>query len=210
MHFLDDFYDVLFKPRTAFSRLSQRTNIWTGLLVYLVVALVANLSNINVLSPSQLAVEAEQWGFMLPPGFFEGLNRIAPLINVVSVLTFGPLVFLGRTALLSLSASLLGGRNDGRSLGLTLGYAQLPEVLVAPFALLNRAIPLNFMGIVTFGLYIWVLVLRVFAIQSACKLSTGRSVLALLLPLLALLLALIFFLLFLGAFLTPFLAQLFG
>lgn len=210
MNFLDDFYDVLFKPRKAFTRLSKRTNIWVGLLIYLVVVVVANLSSINVISPTQLALNLEQWGFMVPPAFFEDINRIAPLMNVVSVITFGPLIFLGRAALLSLSTALLGGKNDSRSLGLALGYAQIPSVLVAPFALLDRAIPANFMGIVTFIIYIWVLVLRAVALSSTSGLSTGRAVLALLLPLLALLLSLIFFLLFFGAFFAPFILHYFG
>jgi hypothetical protein len=210
MHFLDDFYDVLFKPKTAFARLSQRTNIWVGLLVYLVVVLVANLSSIDVISSSQLALEMEQLGFTVSPAIFESINRIAPLINAVSVLTFGPLVFLARAAFLSLSAALLGGKNDSRSLGLALGYAQLPSVLVAPIALLDKAIPFNIMGIASVGIYIWVLVLRSIALSSASSLSIRRSFLALLLPFLVLLLSLIIFLLFFGAFLAPFMIQIFG
>jgi hypothetical protein len=210
MHFLDDFYDVLFKPKTAFTRLSQRTNIGLGLFIYLVVVLVANLSSMDVISPSQLALDMEQWGFAVPADFFKDISRIAPLISAVSVLTFGPLLFLARTALLSLSAALLGGKNDSRSLGHALGYAQLPSVLVAPFALLDRALPFNVMGVIALGLYLWVLILRVAALSSASGLSTGRAVLALLLPLLALLLSVIFFLLFFGAFFAPLILQYFG
>jgi hypothetical protein len=146
MHFLDDFYDVLFKPKTAFARLSQRTNIGLGLFIYLVVVLVANLSSMDVISPSQLALDMEQWGFAVPADFFKDINRIAPLISAVSVLTFGPLLFLARTALLSLSAALLGGKNDSRSLGHALGYAQLPSVLGGPLCPARQSPPLQCNG----------------------------------------------------------------
>ncbi len=206
MSFWDDFYDVLFKPVEGLKRIAIKANIWSGLLVYLGVTVIANLSTVRGFSPAQISEMSRGTG--IPVAFFEAIARAEPLLSLVLVLSFGPLIFLVRASFLSLAAHLLGKKGDVRSLGAALGYAQLPTVLIAPFSFLNRIIPLEIMGIVSISTFIWVFALRVLAVRSVFNLSTGRAILAILLPFLFLLAALLLFFLFFGAFLSPLLTEL--
>ncbi len=205
MGFLDDFYDVLFKPVEGLKRVATKANIWAGLLVYLGVIVIANLSTVRGFSPAQISEMS--MGTAISTAFFEAISGAEPLLSLVLVLSFGPLIFLARASFLNLAAHLLGEKGDVRSLGAALGYAQLPTVLIAPFSFLNRIIPLEIMGAVSVFTFIWVFSLRVLALRTTFNLSTGRAVLVIFLPFLFLLAALLFFFLFLGAFLSPLLAE---
>ncbi len=207
MRFLDDFYDVLFKPKVGLQRVSEKGNIWIGLAIYLVVTVISNLSSLNAVPSEQFAQEMGLLGLTISPVFFERFSRTIPLLNTVIVLSLGPIVFFARTAFLSLIAQLFGGEGKVRSLGAALGYAQLPTVLMAPFSVLNRIIPTDFMGIVSLAIFIWVIVLRIIAIRSTFEFTTGKSAIVLFVPFLVLITSLIFFLLFFGAFLTPFIME---
>ncbi len=209
MTFLDDFFDVLLKPAAGFKRLAEGKNIYAGLLIYLGVVIISNLSSMNTVHPGEIARDMEQAGLVLPASFIGSLPQVLPFLSIITVLTFGPAFFLGRAALVSLSAALLKGEGDVRSLGLVFGYAQLPYILIAPASLLSRVVNFEFLGVVSAAIFIWVIVLRVIALRSVYNLSTGRSILAVFLPFLVVLLSLLFFFLFMGAFMSPLLAELF-
>ena len=209
MTFLDDFFDVLLKPAAGFKRLAEGKSIYAGLLIYLSVVIISNLSSINTVHPGEIARDMEQMGLVLPASFIGSLPQVLPFLSIITVLTFGPAFFLGRTALVSLSAVLLKGEGDVRSLGLVFGYAQLPYILIAPASLLSRVVNFEFLGLVSAAIFIWVIVLRVIALRSVYNLSTGRSILAVFLPFLVVLFSLLFFFLFMGAFMSPLLAELF-
>lgn len=203
---IDDFYDVLFRPALGMERVVAERNHWQGLFVYLFVSFVSSITAFGTAAPTDLAGEYSQ---LLPPEAMTAILRSWPILNLIILLVFAPFVFLGWSALLHLIAHLLGGKGEVLQLAAGLGYGHLPYILVAPFGLVARYLPLDVVGLASLAALIWSIFLKVEAVRSVYGFSRGRAVLAYFLPFLAMMAAFILFMLLLGTFLTPLLSELF-
>ncbi len=204
--FIDDFYDVLFKPVRGISRVAVERSIWHGLVIYLAVSLVSSLTAVATASAREFAGDlGEFWS----PEAMVLLLRSTPVLSLISILVFAPILLFLWSAILNFSSELLGGQGRGLRLATAIGYAQLPYILVAPLSLASRYMDIDVVGMATFVAFIWSIVLKIIAIRSVHSFTTGRAVLAYLLPALVLLTALIIFVLLLSAFLMPLLMEVF-
>jgi hypothetical protein len=204
--FIDDFYDVLFKPAKGFARVAAERTIWHGLVVYMVVSLVSSLTAIATANAGGYAGDA---GGFLSPEAMAMLFRSSPALSLVSIIVFSPLLLFLWSAVLNFSAELLGGQGRGLRLGAAIGYAQLPYILVVPISLAARYLAVDIVGLAGFVAFVWSIVLKITAIRQVHSFSTRRAALAYFLPALVLIGALIIFILFLAAFLMPLLMEFF-
>lgn len=204
--FIDDFYDVLFKPARGMERVVAERTVWHGLAVYLAVSLVSTLTALATADPD---IIGHDLGRFWPQETVTLILRSSPVLGLITILIFAPLLLFAWSAILQFSAELVGGRGRGLQLAAAVGYAQLPYLLVAPFTLLAVYTAFDLTGMATFAAFIWSVVLKTEAIRAAHLVSRGRAVLAYFLPVLLVLLAAVVFVLLAGAFLMPLLSRLF-
>lgn len=205
--FLDEFYDIIFKPQAGLKKVNETRGFWHGLIIYLLVLIITSLSTIPSALPEQISQELQATGLNVPFGAIESLARMLPLLNIFIIICFAPFFFILQVGVYNLIAEVLGGKSQGSNLAALWGYTRLPAILVAPFSVLFRFLNFELISIVTLITGIWILVIRIMAIKELYRFSTGRSILLYFLPYILLLSALIVFLLFFGAFLIPFFAE---
>jgi len=199
--FLDDIYEILFKPSRGMEKISREKNIWHGFLVYMVVSVIVTLSN----TANQAGQIFEEFrDFPVPLELIEGMSRFMPFINLPLI----PLYFFLSVAVLHLAVELLGGEGRISRLGAVLGYGQIPYIFMLPVGLMGRYLPFDPTGFATLVFFIWSLVLKVNGIREAYGISSGRALVSYFLPFVVLFALLVMFLLFLGIFLAPFLGEL--
>ncbi len=199
--FLDDVYDILFKPSRGMEKVSREKNIWQGFLVYLVVSVIVTLSN----TASQAGQMIEEFrGFPVSPELMEGMARFMPFLNLPLI----PLYFFLFTAVLHLTVELLGGEGRISRLGAVLGYGHIPYIFMLPVSLAARYFPFNPTGFFSLAISIWALVLKVNGIRNVYNISLGRALVSYFLPFIFLFGLLVLFLLLAGILLGPFLAEL--
>lgn len=203
--FIDDFYDVLFKPALGIGRVVRERNVWHGLLIYLVVSLISSITAFSAGDPEGLAAEFSQ---IMPLETATALVQAWPLLNLFLVFALAPVMLFLSAAILQFSSELLGGQGRGVQLATGFGYAQLPHLLIAPFGLAARYLAFDIVGLVGFVAFIWSLVLKIETIHAAQGFSRRRATLAYFLPALVIAAAFIFLLLLLGSFLMPLLSEL--
>ena len=204
--FLDDFYEILFKPVQGMKKISQEKNIWHGLLVYVIISVIVSLST----SAYQLGnlLEQDFAELSVPAEITEGMLRFIPFIDLLLNLTFGVLFFLAWTAILHLVAEIFSGENRSYRLGAVLGYAQLPYVFMAPLSLISRYAPFDLISLASIIFFFWTLVLKIIGYRETYGFSTSRAILCYFLPAAAFLLAILIFLIMALAFLMPMLSEL--
>lgn len=205
--FIEDFYDILFKPSKGIARVAAERSAWQGLLVYMAISLVTAMAAVGAAArarefPSEL-------GLFLPQETLALLRGFSPILSLISVLVFYPLLLFLWAGVLHISSELLGGK--GRALNLTaaVGYAQLPYLLVAPFSLVSRYLLFNLVGFAGVIAFFWSLLLKIEAIHAVHGISRTRAAVAFFLPLIAAVAAAIVFLLLISTFLMPLLMELF-
>ncbi len=203
--FLDDFYEILFKPAQGMKKISQEKNIWQGLLIYLIISVIVSLSTSTYQLRSLLTQDFS--GIPMPIELTESMLRFMPFIDLLFKVTFGALLFLVWTAILHLSADVLGGENRGYRLGAVLGYAQLPYIIMAPVSLLARYVPFDLISVASIILFFWTLILRIIGLRETYNFSTPWSILCYFLPAAALILIVIIFLIITGAFFLPLVSE---
>ncbi|MEW6080446.1 MAG: Yip1 family protein [Bacillota bacterium] len=153
-------YGVLFSPVDTMKNLVNRPPLGIALVIFLITNAIAAAVSYPALSQ----VSAE----------FARVSAVAGAVLGVLFMALG-------VSLVHLSAELLGGQGRVTVLLCVMLLASLPEVFTAPLLVVGRAMPvLSLVGSV--GLSIWVLVLSVIGIREAYGFSTGRAVLAWLLP----------------------------
>lgn len=204
-NFLDDFYDILFRPGRGLKRVGQEKNLWHGLLVYLVVNVIGTLSTTTY--QVQLLEVQELSRFPLPLEMTESLIRVLPFMELLGKLTLGPLYFLASLALIHLSASLLGGENNPKGLGAVMGYSYLPYVFLAPVSLLARYLAFDLIQFASIIFFFWTVILKITGIGGLYQFPFSRALLAYVLPALALAVSLFLFTLLSFAFFSPLLGQ---
>lgn len=202
--FIDDFYEVLFKPFLAFDRIAREHTAWHGLLVYLGVSLI---SAISVYGAADTGIGSGDLSRFMTPEAVDALLRSWPLLNLFIRLILAPFYLFISAAILHFSAELNGGNGRSLTLAAALGYAQLPYILVAPFGLAARYLQVDLVWLAALAAFFWSLFLKIEAIRSIYGFSRRRAVFVYLLPFAAVITALIMLLTFGIIFLRPFLSM---
>ncbi len=204
--FIDDFYDILFKPARGVSRIVAQRSAWHGLLVYLAVSLISAMAGYVAVD---LRNVAEELSGVMPQETVNLLLQSLPLLNVITILVFSPIILFVWSAILQFSSELLGGQGRGVSLAAGVGYAQMPYIILAPLGLISRYLSMDIMGLAGFAVFVWSFLLKIECIRAVHNFSKRRAVLSYFLPLLATVAVFIIFFFLLGAFLMPLLSELF-
>ena len=186
--FLENIYDVLFKPRAAMETIAEKKLTGQALVMF----------TIGMLVP----VWAVYTGIKGTPGV-PGIGSLFALHFICSLFFW----ILG-SSILNFIAELAGGRGTAVGLFAALGFSHLPRIAVIPLGVIAALLPDDLRGI-AFGVIglivvIWTLLLSVAAIRGAHGLSGAKAVLVLLAPLLALLGVIVAVAIFIGSALMQF------
>jgi hypothetical protein len=203
--FIDDFYDVLFKPSAGIARVVRERSVWNGVLVYLTVSLITSIATFG---SGNTEILFGEWAQYLPPETMTSLIRSWPILNLILTIVLTPLLLFLWSAVLQFSAELMGGKGHGLQVAAGLGYAQLPYLLLAPFGLLARYLAVDIVSVASFAAFIWSILLKIEVLRAVHSFSRGRAALVYFLPVITLFVAMIFLMLLMGSFLMPLLSEL--
>ncbi len=168
--FIDYIYGTLTGPGKTMALLAVRRPVGMGIAVFMLVNVFSSLT----------ALLGEEW---------QGLNGdlnlapAMPAIFMISFLVTFLLWFVG-LGVYHLLAELFGGEGSIKSLIATQGFAQLPAILVVPFAFLSIFLGDWLAILATFCFGIWTLCLSVIGVRCSYGLSVGRSIMVVILPIL--------------------------
>ena len=204
--FIDDFYDVLLKPSQGISRVAKEREIWHGLFVYLAVSLIATIATFGAVNIDQTI---NQLKLIMTPEAAAAFVQVWPILNLMLIVVFAPLLLFAWSAILQFSSELLGGTGKGLQVVTGVGYSQLPFILVIPFGLVARYLGFNMIGLVSITALIWSMILKVETLHVVQGFSRSRAALAYFLPALTLITAIFIFLILVGSFLMPLLSELY-
>lgn len=188
------------------ARITGERSVWQGVVVYLSVSLVSALTAVGTTSPDEISGEL---GAFFPQESLALLLRSTPVLSLISIFVFAPLLLFAWSAILHFSAELLGGRARAVQLATAVGYAQLPYILVAPLSLLGRYMQADIVGLAGFAAFIWSVYLKIEAIRALYSFGRGRAALAYFLPVILTTGSILVFFLLASTFLMPLLMELF-
>jgi len=156
--------DVLAAPVAAFRYLSKQRHVGLALLVAVVSSLTFSAAPVAYFPLEDAAVLPVQTSWL------------SEAIAAVVVLLIGAGIY-------HVIARLLGGRNSYVFMLQALGFTTLPNVLAAPIYVLQRFVNVSSLVVlVNWAITAWTAVLGVIAIREVYGLSTGRAVVAYLIP----------------------------
>lgn len=169
----DILVDVIVAPVKAFQYLSVQRHVGLAYVVAFVVVLLGMLAADPVAVGDQaLLDDARDGGLAFWPVWL-GSAALGAAIGLVLAAGFQHIVVW-----------LLGGKNRFSYTFQAMGFAVLPNVFLAPLAVVHRMVDLGaFMLLANRGVYIWSLVLLVIAMREVHKFSTGRAIAAVAIPL---------------------------
>ncbi|GAC1540668.1 MAG: hypothetical protein NVS2B7_13010 [Herpetosiphon sp.] len=177
-------WQVLTQPVMAMSRVADARPWLFGLSLIIVVRVLNRLLRyfLPVVPSGVLSSPAAQ----LPPQFSELMTKLqAPGIWGPVAIIGGPLTLLLAATAFYAVGRWLGGRGTYAGLLASLGYAEVPTLLLVPLTVLLRlAGPLGtgLLATLSFGFGIWTLVLQVIGIRESLKLSTAQAAATYLIP----------------------------
>lgn len=180
MGFLDIIYGVFFDPRATFRRLAARPPLGLAVLIFTLVNLAGALMGALV-----------GYRLTLPPGHPSmGMNWLAPAAPLVAAagLVFQYVKWVVVSALLHLTAGLLGGRGKASGILTVTALAALPALAMIPVDLLlllldTRGMPLTMVtAILGLAVFIWGVVLVVLGLMEVYHFTASRALLTVLLP----------------------------
>jgi hypothetical protein len=203
--FLEIVYGVLFEPVRTMKKVAENPPLTAALLSFTIISLLGAVMGLlafsKFLSQGYDAAGIDQ---LLP-----GAQVLAPAGLFISLI-FSYIKWFCYSAIINLVAELLGGRGSARGVFAAFGLAGLPLILIIPFQFLafwcgTGAFAVNvLLMLVWLVLGIWSGIIFVIGIREVHALSTGRSVLVLLIPCLALVLLLVLSVIGLAALLSAF------
>lgn len=169
----DILVDVIVAPVKAFRYLGVQRHIGLAYLVALVVVLLGMLTTDPVVVGDQALLDDVRDGGLVFWPVWLGAAAFGTAIGLVLAAGFQHIVVW-----------LLGGKNRFAYTFQAMGFAVLPNVFLAPLAVVHRMVDLGaFMLLANRGVYIWSLVLLVIAMREVHKFSTGRAIAAVAIPL---------------------------
>ena len=181
--FLEIVYGVLFEPVKTMKRTAENPPLVTALVIVTILSLLGTI--MGLLTFSQVLSRSLDTGGGLPAA-----GSVVP-VAVFAGLIFSYFKWFGGSAVLHLTADLLGGRGGARGVFAAVGLAGLPNILLVPFQFLGYRYGLenpavNVLLLASLAVWVWSSVILVIGLREAHRLSTGRSVLVFLIPYLAL------------------------
>ena len=166
MRYLVDYiYGMFVTPSRTSALIAARKPIGTAALVLLVISLISGLAAFMEKSKETAAI----------PG-----GAIPALLILVLILAF--VGWFLRSAILHFLAQLMGGVGSPKSLLCIVAFVELPAILMAPAILISRFAGNWFFIVAELAIAIWSIVLTVIGVKANYALSTGKSVLVVLLP----------------------------
>ena len=172
MSFTETIYGVLFEPVTTLRNLGDNKPYGTALLVLMGVLLwsVVFEQALNVNSGNQVQE-------MIPSNAYWMFSLFGATLSV--------LLLLVGSGLLSLISELIYGKFNAGGILVVLCYASIPGILGPPLHYASSLAGIPWLGAVLAGLaMLWVLVLQVIGVRESLRLTTGQTILIMILPLL--------------------------
>lgn len=202
--FLEIVYGVLFEPVRTMKKVAENPPLTAALLSFTIISLLGAVMGLLAFSR------------FLSQGYDAGIDQLLPGAQVLVPaglfigLILSYIKWFCYSAIINLVAELLGGRGSARGVFAAFGLAGLPLILIIPFQFLAfwygtgvSAVTVLLM-LVWLVLEIWSGIIFVIGIREVHALSTGRSVLVLLIPCLALVLLVVLSAIGLAALLSAF------
>ncbi len=179
LSFLELVYGVLFEPGKTMEKVVQKPPLGIVALVVAVLSMLGSLMGMLIISKSLGAAA----GRPLP-----GIGTLA-LLGIVLGLFWGYLKWFGYSAVVHLTAELLGGGGGAKGVFAAVGLAGLPYIFNIPVQFMGYwfgagNVVLFFLAGLAFG--VWSVVLLVVGVCRAHGLSCSRAALAVFTPALAL------------------------
>ena len=179
--FTEILYDVVFSPAKAMRDIAEGKKIRQAVFVFC----------LSLFLPAFAFHE------------FVSMNKAASVpVSLLLPVLGGFLLWFACSAVLALTAELLGGKGTATGLFTALGFIHIPKLFAIPLWLFSYGFPSIrplFLGLGCFSLFIWTIYLEIAAIKGAYQVSAAKALLILLLPLAAGALLVILFFLLLGA-----------
>lgn len=174
-------YKLLVQPKAGLSDIMERGNLLQAAGLVLAGSMLGIISNMN-----------------LSPG-----SSFGSCILVAGGLS-GLLSWLLATAVLHVSATLLGGKGDVRKLLLLLGFTSFVEIVLLPGYFMASLLASAAADLLVLGIsFIWLLFLYLWSLQLVYGLPLARGLLTLFLSLLSVLCLLLCWFFLLAEFCTP-------
>lgn len=168
----------MFDPAATMKELAEDQPVAQGLLVFIIVV------SLNVITGRGLyLVESGTSPALIPESFHWAAGVSGAVLYLV--------VLLVMSGLYSLLGEVFYGHGNARGLLAALSFACVPGALAGPLHYAAVLAGLEFGGIISALVSLWVLVLQVLALRQALTLGTSQAVLLFCLPLIAALLLLI-------------------
>lgn len=180
MNFFKRIYGVIISPRETLKEVSENSPLWQGILALVVPAIISVIlvfnrnTFMNTLGPASNPYTMNQIDAMIPMFISFGIFAAMFLTPIMH--------FIG-TSIYHLLASFLG--NDGRGKGLfnSLAFANIPTLISSIIYVIFVNFNLSILStIISIGIWIWTIVLKIFAIQGNYKISGGKATLIYFIP----------------------------
>ncbi|MGI6492431.1 MAG: YIP1 family protein [Peptococcaceae bacterium] len=181
--FLELVYGMLFEPGKTLHSVAQRPSLTIALALVTALTLAGVLIWLLTVSQAidQLAGSAAE-------GFFPAAVKPVLALGAVLMFIWGYIKWLGYSALVSLTAELLGGVGRSRDVAAIAGLALIPTILLIPAQLLNLYLDAALLMLISVPVvWVWVAVLLVMGVKESHRLSTGRALVAVISPVILLL-----------------------
>lgn len=172
MSFTETIYGLLFEPVTTMHNLADHKPYGTALLVFIGVLLwsVVFEQALNVHADSQVHE-------MIPANAYWMFSLFGAALSLL-------LLMVG-SGLLSLISELIYGKFNAGGILVVLCYASIPGILGPPLHYASSLAGIPWLGAILAGLaMLWVLVLQVIGVRESLRVTTGQTILIMLLPLL--------------------------
>jgi lysylphosphatidylglycerol synthetase-like protein (DUF2156 family) len=172
LSFTETIYGVLFEPAATLRSLADHKPYGTARLVFIGVLLwsVVFEQALNVYGDSQIQE-------MIPANLYWLFSLFGAILSL--------LVLLVGSGLLSLISELIYGKFNAGGILVVLCYSSIPGILGPPLHYASTLAGLQWLGAILAGLcMLWVLVLQVIGVRESLQVTTGQTILIMLLPLL--------------------------
>ena len=203
--FLETVYGVLFEPVKMMKRVAENPPLVMALVIVAILSLLGTLMGYLALS-RVISLGYDAGGIVQ---LFQGARALVP-IGACFALVFSFIKWFFCSAILHLTADLLGGRGRARGVFAAAGLAGLPQILLIPFQFLGywygsgKYAVTALLLLAGLAVWIWSSILLVIGIREVHNMSTGRAALVFFIPYLALFLFFILSFIALAVMLTAF------
>ena len=176
---LDSAVGVLISPRKTLRSLAAHPRMAWAFVVVVVLSALSTIAEGPGADPTA--------GVPGAPAAPDGAAAALYVTRIVGGALLAAGLLAAGAAIVHALARLLGGAGEFRATVTVLGFATVPSALAIPAQLLP-ALPLDALvagtlgGLISVGLFVWVVILLVLGVRTAHRVSAGRAFAALVLP----------------------------